>query len=83
MASLITASGAKSTIDIKGLDWQDITKAIGAEYFEMVRLPFTTDVMLVDEEGILRNKPINSLASIIAKQPIVGDVIIATQDEIN
>lgn len=44
-------------------------------YIERVRL--TDDaVMLVDEEGVLKGKQRNDLASLIARCPIVGTVVI-------
>ena len=62
MATLITVSGAKTDIGKHLRTWQEITQTIGAEYFAIAPIPFSTDI--------------------IAKQPIVGDVIIATREEI-
>jgi hypothetical protein len=39
--------------------------------------------MVVDEEGLLKWLPINREASLLAQRPIVGDVVIANQDEID
>ena len=39
-------------------------------------------MMIVNEEGIIRNLPFNGAATFAAQQPIVGDVIIIERDEI-
>ena len=49
-------------------------KAVGG-YIEPVRLSENA-VMLVDEEGMLKELPQNALASLIAQQMIVGTVLI-------
>lgn len=46
-------------------------------YVEVVYLP-TGDQMLVDEEGILKNKKMNITASRLANKPIYGDAVILT-----
>lgn len=58
---------------------------IGCRSIEIVR-PFRgtrieRQIMVIDEEGRLRNNPrMNVLASIIAGQPLYGNVLIAKED---
>lgn len=44
-------------------------------YIEIVRLP-NNYILVVDEEGRLKNKKLNKKASELAGQPIVGDVVL-------
>lgn len=44
-------------------------------YIEIVRLP-NSYILVVDEEGRLKNKKLNKKASELAGQPIVGDVVL-------
>lgn len=37
-------------------------------------------VMLVDEDGALKGQPFNAAASLVAGQPIVGDVVVLDHD---
>lgn len=50
--------------------------AVGG-YVELVELP-DGDQLLVDEEGLLKNKRVNSMATRIARRLIVGDALILT-----
>ena len=58
---------------------------IGCRSIEIVR-PFrgtniTRQIMVIDEEGRLRNNPrMNVIASMIAGQPLYGNVLIAKED---
>lgn len=53
---------------------EEVQKVVGG-YVEVVRLPHNMK-MLVNEEGILMKLPLNLLASQMANQKIVGDVIV-------
>lgn len=53
-----------------------VYKLIGCELVEVVRMPGDALLMLVDEEGLLRGKPLNSLASITSGVRVVGDVAV-------
>lgn len=53
---------------------EEVQKAVGG-YIEMVRLPHN-NIMFVDEEGVLKNKPLNVAATQIAGQMIVGDAFV-------
>lgn len=44
-------------------------------YIEIVRLP-NNYILVVDEEGRLKNKKLNKKATELAGQPIVGDVVL-------
>lgn len=44
-------------------------------YIEIVRLP-NNYILVVDEEGVLKQKKLNKKASELAGQPIVGDVVL-------
>jgi hypothetical protein len=44
-------------------------------YIEIVRLP-NNYILVVDEEGLLKQKKLNKKASELAGQPIVGDVVL-------
>lgn len=53
---------------------KEVQEIVGG-YVERVRLPHKA-VMLVDEEGKLKSKPVNQAASEVAGQTIVGDVLL-------
>ena len=57
--------------------------AVGG-YIELVRCHAPEGgYLVVNEEGLLEQLPHNPLASILARQPIVGSVIVATDAEID
>jgi len=58
-----------------------VYKLIGCELVEVVRLPGDALLMLVDEEGLLHNKPLNSLASIVSGVDVVGDVAVLAEKD--
>jgi hypothetical protein len=61
----------------------DLQQAVaGGGLIELIYLP-DSKIMVVDEEGLLKWLPINREASLLAQRPIVGDVVIANQDEID
>ena len=53
----------------------DLQEAVGG-YIEIVDLPETNMLMVVDEEGLLKDKEENFVASVLAGQRIVGTVAI-------
>ena len=86
----ITVDNKVSIIDIDLDDFRSIQEEIGG-YAETVSTRRTYNyfdapvVMLVDEEGILKNLPINILGSWLYAceeygDPIVGDIILAIRD---
>lgn len=54
--------------------------AVGG-YIQVIRIS-DTKVMVVNEEGLLYSLPHNERASELAGQYIVGDVLVANQDEL-
>ena len=79
---LVKANGEEVNVRPKGNTFsaEEIHKIVGG-YFEVVRLTGKT-LMLVDEEGKLKNKPLNLYATRLyqaltgVKDYIVGDVLI-------
>jgi hypothetical protein len=68
-----------------------LQKAVGG-YIEVVHLYRSEDekeprshtrLMVVNEEGLVHDQPLNLLASCIARQPIVGDVALIYGDQID
>ena len=81
---------------MKDTNLKAMQEAVGG-YIEIIRLPKTcrlsglhvlldgADLMVLDEEGKLKSKPVNEIATMIADNPndyIVGDVLIAEDWEI-
>lgn len=58
-----------------------LQEAVGG-YIEVVYTKMG-QVIIVNEEGLLRSLPFNSKASKIAKHTIVGDVLLMTREEWN
>ena len=67
--SLIEIDSSSVKTELEGLQ-----QAVGG-YIETVRLPGDS-VMIVDEEGLLKQYPRNDLASIISKNHIYGTALI-------
>ena len=42
---------------------------------------FKNKIIVVDEEGVIKNKPVNNMASALSKQRLVGDVLLCDQSE--
>ena len=81
---------------MKDTSLKAMQEAVGG-YIEIIRLPKPCrlfglhvlvdgfDLMVLDEEGKLKSKPVNEIATMIADNPndyIVGDVLIAEDWEI-
>lgn len=77
MATLIKTTGTEEEIVLKNL--QQIQTLIDG-YFEQIDIE--GGLLMVNEDGISRNLPLNDKASQLAQQPIRGDVIFATHDEV-
>lgn len=52
-----------------------LQEAVGG-YIEVVEIPFTGFVMIVDEEGKVKKKKTNSRAGTLAMRHIVGSVVV-------
>lgn len=83
----ITTNNKISVIDVDFSDYRALKRAIGG-HVETVHTQFLDDyfkapvMMLVDEEGWIKNRPANMVASYFYgvfyhNQPIAGDVIFA------
>jgi len=59
-----------------------VVNGVGGGLIELVYLP-DNKLMVVNEEGLLRNYPFNEAASLLAMGVIVGDVVIADSSEID
>lgn len=80
IAILVTAENTVEQIVLEAEDdslWIPITDAIGG-FMEIVRPRSFNEpyIMIVDEEGLLKDKPINLWASFAYGETIVGDVLI-------
>lgn len=65
-------------------DFRGMAAAIGAEYIERVRVG-PEEALLVDEEGLLTDKPLNVRASVLYGtrrhgQPIMGDALFGIEE---
>lgn len=84
MATIIKITGEKENIEPengKVFTLKELQQAVGG-LIEIVYLS-KDKLMIVDEEGLIKPNPmINEEASIIAKQPIIGQVIIIDRDQI-
>jgi len=79
MALILHTNGSREDInpDGKYLTLEQIQATVG--FFEVVRVPYSHNLLLIDEEGLLNGKSINVKASRLAQRPIVGDVIICVE----
>lgn len=87
----ITTNNKISVINIDLNNYKEINKEIKCDISEVVKTRFMWDffgqpvLMLVDEEGILKNLKLNSVGSYmygthLHGHPIVGDIIFAVPD---
>lgn len=85
----VTPDNIISVIDVNFDDFRDLQKAVGGSFeivrtrtlYEMFKMPI---VMLVDEEGLLKQKEINRLGSYFYDVdrhgwPILGDIVFAVE----
>ena len=80
MAKILRVNGDREDIEYEGpketLTLEQVQKVVG--YVEVIKVPNSHNILIVDEEGKLKNKPINVTASKLAQQEIVGDVVLCT-----
>jgi len=89
MALLIRTDGAVEPLPEHPLSLADLQRLVGG-YIELVPLPEALTaaltaaldppvsgrvVLVCDEEGQLKEKPVNHVASVLAGQVVVGDVV--------
>ena len=79
----VTTDNKISVIDVNFNDFRDIQRAIGG-HFETVHTQLMADyfkdpslIMLVDEEGRIKELPVNPVGSALYKGIIAGDLIFA------
>lgn len=77
MATLINSVGLEEEIVLESLE--QIQAFIGG-YFEQIHIE--EGLLMVNEDAVAKNLPLNDKASILAKQPIRGNVIFATHAEV-
>jgi len=81
MAKIFRANGNREDIEYEGpketLTLEQVQKVVDG-YVEVIKVPNSHNILIVDEEGKLKNKPINVTASKLAQQEIVGDVVLCT-----
>lgn len=77
MATLIKTNGTEEQIVLESL--KQIQTLIDG-YIEQVNVD--GGVLMINEDGISQNLPLNDKASALAQQPIRGNVIFATHEEV-
>lgn len=88
MAKWIKASGEVTNIQPEGEDGEftlEQLQKLVSGYIEVVwRVPGAPPhaVMVVNEEGLLQNLPVNPFASFLADQQIVGDVVVCSRKQL-
>lgn len=89
MARIIYADNRPTIILPKNkCDLKTLQEIVGG-YIEIIQLSMNgarhNKVLIVDEEGLIKRKPINREATILLNKPplfIVGDVVLAERNEI-
>lgn len=80
---VIRATGRVDVLKVEGDQLSSLQKAVGG-YIELVGVPADPDlVLVVDEEGRLKDKPVNMVASEIALQPLVGDMVMMERKQLD
>lgn len=81
MAKIFRANGNREDIEYEGpnetLTIDQLQKVIDG-YVEVIKVPNSHNILIVDEEGRFKDKPINVTASKLAQREIVGDVVLCT-----
>lgn len=78
----IKTNGAIQEVLINKEERLDKLQELVGGYIELVYLA-DNKVMVVNEEGLIHGLPYNHTASMIAKQDIVGNVVVCNRNEIN
>ena len=74
---IMHVNGSITDLDGKPKSLKELQKIVGG-YIEFTKIP-NGDTMVVNEEGIPKGLPINPGATLLAKKPIFGDVIVCPQ----
>jgi hypothetical protein len=82
MALLLKADGTRKDIVAEGpndsLTLEQLQKEVGG-FIEQIKVPLCSNVLIVNEDGLLQKLPINVQASKIAQRSIVGDAVLCAQ----
>lgn len=87
MAMTIKANGNIDRMDLSiqtNRRLEQMREAIGGGYVEFVRTIDTFNkqrIMVVDDSGLIKDLPLNKIASVMAGRQIVGDVLLLTPEE--
>lgn len=87
MAMILKANGGIDRMDLSikaDRRLEQMREAIGGGYVEFVRTIDTFNkqrIMVVDDSGLIKNLPLNKIASVMAGRQIVGDVLLLTPEE--
>ena len=77
--TIIKANNAESNVKVAPKNGKDFSlgelNTIVDGYIEIVRIPNSKDILIVNEDGLQKNLPYNVLASVYANQRIVGNVL--------
>lgn len=60
---------------------ETLQEAVGGYIERLVAMPSMD--MYVNEEGLLHGLPVNVMATVMAKRQIVGDVVVAIENDTN
>jgi hypothetical protein len=81
MALILKTDGSNEVITSKKLSLEQLQKIVGG-YIEIVKIPYSKNFLIINEEGIMYNLPVNNEATKLFKQQIVGNVVMCTKSEI-
>jgi len=86
MAKILRANGDREDIEPMGengkLTLEQLQKVVGG-WVEVVVVPDCHNLLIVDEDGKLKNLPVNVTASKVAQTVIVGDVVLCSIVEVS
>ena len=61
---------------------KQLQKLVGG-FIEVVRVPGASMILVVNEEGLLHQMPLNEKASALAQQPIVGPALLMMDGDLD
>lgn len=85
MATLLRVDGSTEPFDIGTDDQLRVLQEAVGGYIEIVYAP-DGKLLIIDEEGKLKGKPVNTLATLMWQHPsdvLVGDVVLAEPGEVD
>jgi len=81
MARIIHVDGTEKELAGKP-SLEELQKAVGG-YIEVAEIPGSSKILVVNEEGLLQQLPLNPSASAMALQLIVGDVVLCNRADLD